>query len=120
MPKTLYDYICLASKHKLYPTGRMAGSIFKTYAQRMRLKWCVFLMLDVQVDDQSTYSWRVVFVIPWVWFAILFFLACMVSAATHGHILGLGSTRKGSTANTHIPDANVLVCSRGTRQGQMA
>lgn len=31
-----------------------------------------------QVDNQSTYSWRVVFLVPWMWFSGLLLVAAMV------------------------------------------
>ena len=30
------------------------------------------------MDDQSGYSWRVVFIVPWIWFSALFLLAWVV------------------------------------------
>jgi hypothetical protein len=46
----------------------------------------IFLVfLAFKLDGQSVYSWKVVFTIPWMWFAMVFFLAIMACRlpATH-------------------------------------
>lgn len=42
------------------------------------LLYIFFLFLSFKVDNQSSYSWRVVFLIPWMWFSALFLLALLV------------------------------------------
>jgi hypothetical protein len=46
-----------------------------------------------QLDGESGYAWRVVFLIPWMWFSALFLLACMVRRlprCSHAHVWRCG------------------------------
>ncbi|GMH43727.1 hypothetical protein BSKO_11649 [Bryopsis sp. KO-2023] len=41
------------------------------------LTFLFLLFVAFKLDNQSSYSWRLVFLIPWMWFSAMFLLTCM-------------------------------------------
>ncbi len=53
-----------------------------------------------QVDDVSTYSWRMVFLVPWMWFSALLLVAAMVRPGEGREGQGRGGAGRGSGAGS--------------------
>ena len=52
----------------------------RVFGSTRDLLYIFLLFVACQVDGQTNYSWKVVFVVPWIWFSSLFLLAWMVSS----------------------------------------
>ena len=50
----------------------------RVFGSARDLQYVFFLFVALKLDAHSDYSWRIVFLIPWLWFAAIFLLAIVV------------------------------------------
>eukprot|EP00873_Tetraselmis_striata_P046496 jgi/Tetstr1/466760/TSEL_011230.t1 len=50
----------------------------RVFGSARDLQYIFLLFVALKLDGRSQYSWRIVFLVPWIWFAAIFLLASLV------------------------------------------